>query len=597
MTTQRYAVTQPPIENLFTWIRSGEIAIPEIQRPFVWKATKVRDLLDSLYRGFPVGYLITWRNPTVKLKDGSSSAGKRILIDGQQRVTALMAALLGFEVVDQDYKKARIRIAFHPGHQTFEVANPAIRKDASWIPDIRILFESSTSMLGLVKDYCARNPSVEQDDVYRTLEMLKRLTSNQIGMIELESALEIEMVNEIFTRVNSTGVPLSQADFAMSKIAVNESYGGNTLRKAIDYFCHLAVRPEFGERLQNDKEFVASEFYPKLSWLKQENDDLYDPKYMDMLRVAFTSQFRRGKLGDLVALLSGRNFETKQYEEAVVADSFGKLKAGTLAFMNETNFKNLIMIVKSAGFVESSLIRSRMSLNMAYILYLTLRTQDVPRAEIEREVRRWFVMSLLTGRYSGSPESTIDADIRQIDSQGIAAYADTVVKGELSDAFWAVALPQALETSANSSAFFRLFEAAQTKLGDLGFLSDQITVRELVENKCDVHHLFPKAYLRKEGLSRSQYNQIANFAVTQSDINIAIGNKAPMKYISRVLAQCDGGERAYGNIDDLSELQENFRMNCIPDGMKDMGVDDYPDFLAERRRLMAQRLKQYFMSL
>jgi hypothetical protein len=298
-----------------------------------------------------------------------------------------------------------------------------------------------------------------------------------------------------------------------------------------------------------------------------------------------------------VALLSGRNFETKQYEEEIVAESFEKLKAGTVAFMNETNFKNLLMIVKSAGFVESSLIRSRMSLNMAYILYLTLRTQGVPRAEIEREVRRWFVMSILTGRYSGSPESTIDTDIRQIDSQGIAAYADTVIKGELSDAFWTVSLPQALETSANSSAYFRLFEAAQTKLGDLGFLSDQITVRELVENKCDVHHLFPKAYLRKKGVGRSQYNQIANFAVTQSDINIAIGNKEPKKYFAAILEQCNGGERAYGNICDLKRLRENLRMNCIPDGMEDMTADDYPEFLAQRRQLMAARMRQYFATL
>src|SRR5881275_618168 len=113
MSTQRYAVTPHAIETLLAWVKSGEIAIPEIQRPFVWDATKVRNLLDSLYRGFPVGYLIAWRNPTVKLKDGTSSSGKRILIDGQQRVTALMAALLANEVVTKDYDKVRIRIGFH----------------------------------------------------------------------------------------------------------------------------------------------------------------------------------------------------------------------------------------------------------------------------------------------------------------------------------------------------------------------------------------------------------------------------------------------------------------------------------------------------
>ena len=114
MATQRYSVTPHAIETLLTWVKTKEIAIPEIQRPFVWEATKVRNLLDSLYQGYPVGYLIAWRNPTVKLKDGTPSAGKRILIDGQQRVTALRAALLGEEVLNKDYETVRITIAFHP---------------------------------------------------------------------------------------------------------------------------------------------------------------------------------------------------------------------------------------------------------------------------------------------------------------------------------------------------------------------------------------------------------------------------------------------------------------------------------------------------
>src|SRR4029077_15173880 len=125
MSTQRYSVTPHSVETLLTWVKTGEIAIPEIQRPFVWEATKVRNLLDSLYRGYPVGYLIAWKNPTVRLKDGTHSAGKRILIDGQQRVTALMAALLGQEVVTKDYETVRIRIAFNPVKEGFEVANPA----------------------------------------------------------------------------------------------------------------------------------------------------------------------------------------------------------------------------------------------------------------------------------------------------------------------------------------------------------------------------------------------------------------------------------------------------------------------------------------
>src|SRR6266851_1142577 len=163
MSTQRYSVTPHPIETLLTWVKSGEIAIPEIQRPFVWEATKVRNLLDSLYQGYPIGYLISWRNPTIRLKDGTPSAGKRILIDGQQRVTALMAALLGQQVLTKDYETVRIRIAFHPIEEKFEVANPAIQKDAAWIDDIEKLFSPSAKLLQITKNYAAANPGVNED--------------------------------------------------------------------------------------------------------------------------------------------------------------------------------------------------------------------------------------------------------------------------------------------------------------------------------------------------------------------------------------------------------------------------------------------------
>jgi len=163
MSIQKYSVNQHPIQTLLTWIKSGEIAIPEIQRPFVWSATKVRDLIDSLYEGYPIGYLISWRNPTVKLKDGTSSEGKRILIDGQQRVTALMAALLGERVINKDYRRVKITIAFHPKERKFEVSNPAILKDRAWIADIADVLSPEIRVLKLVSDYCEKNEGSDQD--------------------------------------------------------------------------------------------------------------------------------------------------------------------------------------------------------------------------------------------------------------------------------------------------------------------------------------------------------------------------------------------------------------------------------------------------
>ena len=385
MATQRYSVTPHPIETLLTWVKSGEIAIPEIQRPFVWDATKVRNLLDSLYQGYPIGYLISWRNPAIRLKDGTLSAGKRILIDGQQRVTALMAALLGKEVLTKDYRTVRIRIAFHPLQERFEVTNPAIEKDASWIDDITRIFDPDADLFSLVERYVDRNPGSDRRKAGQVLQKVGKIVNNHVGLIDLAEDLDIETVTEIFIRVNSAGTPLSQADFAMSKIAVNETFGGNVLRKAIDYFCHLAVAPEFFSKIeQGDPVFAASQFWSKIKWLKDTNDDLYNPSYIDMLRVAFTSQFGRGKLGDLVALLSGRNFETRAYEEAIVEQSFAKLTDGINAFMSKTHFDRLTMILRSAGFLTSNLIRSQNAVNFAYILYLRGRSEGLDANELER---------------------------------------------------------------------------------------------------------------------------------------------------------------------------------------------------------------------
>ena len=602
MSSQRYSVTPHPIDTLLTWVKSGEIAIPEIQRPFVWDSTKVRNLMDSLYRGFPVGYLIAWRNPTVKLKDGSTSAGKRILIDGQQRVTALMAALLGQKVINKNYSSIRIKIAFNPlavdDEKIFEVSNPAILKSSEWVPDISNLFDSDNDLLDVIEEYMERNPTADRKTVGKSIQKLLKILNNQVGLIELAEDLDIETVTEIFIRVNSAGAELSQADFAMSKIAVNESYGGNTLRKAIEYFCNLAVAPEcYAHISENDKDFANTDFFQKMSWLKDVNDDIYDPTYTDMLRVAFTSEFGRGKLQDLVALLSGRNFETRQYEEEIAAESFQKLEQGVYNFINKTHFDRLTMILRSAGFITSDLIRSRNAVNFAYIFYLVGRRQKVPADDLEKLVRRWFAMSILKGRYSGSPESRFDQDIRQINEQGLKAFAETILETEFPETYWTAMLPQSMDTSSSNSPYFIAYQAAQVKAGDQGFLSSHITVSSLMQNQGDKHHFFPRKHLQRLGYQRGKYNQIANFVITQTEINIAISDKAPEVYIAEVLNQCKGGSKRYGGITDQSELERNLEMNCIPLSILNTPDLNYESFLEERRRLIALKIKKWIESL
>jgi hypothetical protein len=598
MSTQRYSVTPHPIETILTWVKSGEIAIPEIQRPFVWEATKVRNLLDSLYQGYPVGYLIAWRNPTVKLKDGTSSAGKRILIDGQQRVTALMAGLLGREVLTKDYETIRIRIAFHPLTEKFEVANPAIHKDVAWIEDVAAVFAPEADLIELTEDYVAKNPVADRKQVGRVLQRLGKIINNHVGLIELAEDLDIETVTEIFIRVNSAGAELSQADFAMSKIAANETYGGNMLRKAIDYFCHLAVAPDFFGRIEKgDKAFAASEFFPQMRWLRGVNDDIYDPTYNDMLRVAFTAEFGRGKLADLVALLSGRNFETRQYEEAIAEASFSKLKQGILRFIKQTHFERITMILRSAGFVTSDLIGGQNAVNFAYILYLRGRVEEVPAADLGRLVSRWYAMSILRSRYTGSPETAFDFDIRQVEARGLVAYTDSVIETELPASFWTGMLPQLMDTSSAQSPYFLAFKAAQVKLGDKGFLSRDITVQDLLMNRSDVHHVYPRNHLKKLGLARGRYNQIANFVLAQSEINIAIGDKAPEKYFQELAEQCDGGKKKYGGITNATQMKANLRANCLPETLLAGTVPNFDTFLEERRKLMALKIQHWFEAL
>ncbi|ORC37388.1 hypothetical protein B4O97_04135 [Marispirochaeta aestuarii] len=598
MSIQKYSVNQYTIQTLLTWITSGEIAIPEIQRPFVWSSTQVRDLIDSLYNGFPVGYLIAWRNPNVKLKDGTQSTGKRVLIDGQQRITALMAALLGYEVIDDEYRRVKMTIAFNPEEDRFEVLNPAIKKDNAWISNIADIVRSDARLFSIAKDFSTNNQNFTQEAIFEKLERLKSLVNNHIGLIELNSNLDIQTVTEIFIRINSRGKVLSQADFAMSKIAADEQYGGNELRKCIDYFCHLAVAPEFYQSIkERDTTFAQTEYFQRMQWLKNENDDIYDPNYTDMLRVSFISEFKRGRLEDLVALLSGRNFITRTFEEEIAIASFDKLKAGIMKYMSETNFKRFVMIIRSAGFIDSSMIRSQNALNFAYTLYLTLIGLKENPNVIESLVRRWYVLSVLTGRYSSSPESTMDYDIRNIDSLGANRHLDNIMEAELGDAFWNAGLPQQMNTSVASSPYFKVYLAAQVKMNDKGFLSRDITVRDLIAHRGDVHHLFPKNYLKKRGLNRARYNQIANYVMMQSEINIAIKDRAPSEYFSELVERVSSGTAAYGAITDPAEMEENFRMHCIPDGMKDKDIEHYDDFLEERRMLMAKKIKKYFLSL
>lgn len=598
-----YDVNNIAVSSLLASIKNGEIAIPEIQRPFVWNSTKVRDLIDSLYQNYPVGYIIVWQNPDVRLKDGTMSMGKKVLIDGQQRITALTAAIVGQEVVGSDYKKKRIVIAFNPLEEQFDVATPATSNDVKYISDISEIFNPSCDVYGFVEDYCEKNGleiKEEKSKISKVITRLKSIENNNLGVINLSHELDIEQVTDIFIRINSKGVVLSQADFAMSKISSNEIYGGNITRKIIDYFCHLMQSPADYELIKNnDVEFSTTSEFDKIKWVVKENEDIYVPDYTDVLRVAFTYKFVRGRLSDLVALLSGRDFETREFRDEIAETSFEELRDAVLSVVNETNFKRYLMILKSIGIEKASLVRSQNVLNFGYTLFIGLRSRGIDSNVIEKTVRRWLVATMLTGRYSGSPESSFDYDIKRfmfLDNP--LEYLEQYEAGSLSDAFWEHSLVDHLNTSVASSPYYNVFLMAQVNAHDKGFLSEQIEIKTMLEERGDIHHLFPKKYLMKNGITnKSLYNQIANYAYLQTEINIKISDDAPNEYMSVVLGQIETGQGVYGGITNMAELKKNLEMNCIPEGFESMTIDDYPRFLDTRRKLMAKKIKAYYESL
>ena len=595
----KFSLNQTPISTILAWVESGAIAIPEIQRPFVWTSTQVRDLMDSLYQGYPVGYIITWQNPDVKLKDGSTSQGKRILIDGQQRITALRAAISGLNVVDKKYKKRRIAISFNPLTEEFRTRTSSTERGKEWISDIAEVMVNGYDTLTFVDEYVARNPGTTRQEINSRLNRLIQIKNKQIGEIQLSPSLDINIVNEIFVRINASGVNLSNADFAMSKIAMYEKDPGDEmgmrLRKFIDYFAHLSAAPDqFKDIAQNDTEFAKTDYFAKIAWLKNETDDLYDPTYNDIIRVVGLTQFARGKLGDVVSLLSGRNFETRQDEKEIADLSFQKLEKGLYQFTNENKFKQFVQnILRGSGYDEPNMLIARNAVNYAYAMYLRLLDIGENHADANSLVRRLLAISLMTGRHSSSFETQFEQDIKRIQSAGdMAKFIATLEEQELSDVFWNSTLVDEFDKPTTNNPFWHMFIAAQNKLLKQSFLSKNNIARDLATD--DIHHIFPKNYLVKHGYDKSKYNRIANFVHLRNDINISVSDLAPREYLGDILS---GGNNHHSDIVNEAEMINNFEDNAIPKILLQAEVDDYDEFLRQRQVLMAEMVREYYKTL
>ncbi|CAM5739342.1 hypothetical protein SHIRM173S_00848 [Streptomyces hirsutus] len=188
MATVLFKDTTHQVADLITDIRRGEIALPDLQRPYVWQPAKARELFDSMYKGFPVGYLLFWETgiePGARqIGEGAKpEAARRLIVDGQQRLTSLFAVMTGTPVVREDYRTTRVRLAFRPSDDTFAVTDAAIERDPEYLPDISVLWDTATGRRKVIRDFLARlndkRPltEAEEDRIQDALDRLHDLES------------------------------------------------------------------------------------------------------------------------------------------------------------------------------------------------------------------------------------------------------------------------------------------------------------------------------------------------------------------------------------------------------------------------------------
>lgn len=596
MRADNYKITQYSVSSILGYVENSQIAIPEIQRPFVWKGEEVRALIDSLYEGYPIGYLIVWQNSQVRVRNFGKGGTKKILIDGQQRVTALMAALLGKEVLDEQYQSHRIRIAFNPlagkGEERFAVCDTKHEEDSRWIPDISIFFRRDFSFRQFEKEYKEANPDEDFTPLEESVDTLKEIVKHQVGVIELSFLLDIDVVSEIFIRINLQGKPLNQEDFVMSKISVNEQYGGDYIRNCIDYFCHLLREPSFYQVLQqNETEFFNSEYGKALTWCQNEEQSLYIPSYADVLKVVLISYFGKTRIGDLVHLLSGRDgekkiFSKKEISKKVSEEAFEKLGAGVKAFVCEENFQGFQKTLKKAGYSCSRLLYSQSVLNYCYAMYLLMYRQGIGEKERESLLSKWITMAMITGHYQSGGESTVQKDYANAQEEGFASYLAQIEELKLTDEFYNNILPEKFTSTTARTAPFLAYVATQCARGVHSLYSD-VTIEELYKNKTESYQILPKAYLAKCGYkTREIYGQVANLTYISKETKDIIRKKSPVDYKVDL-------EKAIG----IEKICTSLKENGLTETIFTANETDVIQILADRRRQMASEIRDFYKTL
>lgn len=575
------------LSNLLHYIDLGDIGLPDIQRPFVWSNAKVRDLFDSMYQGFPVGYLLFWENAGV---DGARQIGKsekahkapnRLIVDGQQRLTSLYAVFKGQKVLDLDYRERLIEIAFNPKSCRFDVADAAIRRDPDWIANISDMWSSNRSSRKIVNDYIAQVSSKgplteeEEEEIAHNLDRLFDLQKYPFTALEIAPSVDEEQVADIFVRINSEGVKLNQADFILTLLSVFWDEG----RADLEAFCRSARQP-------NAPGTPASSF-----------NHFLQPDPDQMLRVSVALGFGRGRLKSVYQVLRGKDPETGEFSPERRDEQFARLAEAQGHVLNLTNWHQFLSALVGAGFRSEEMISSRNALLYAYAFYLWGRIRfSIKENELQKAIGRWFFFSSLNGRYTSSPETVMDADLNRIKGlstgEEFLALLDGLMANELTDDFWAIGLPAALATSSARNPQLFAYVASQNRLG-ANVLFSHKKVAELIDpalrtkkKPLERHHLFPRAWLEKEVTKeQTEINQMANYALLEWPENIDIGMTPPAEYVPEIEARY---------VDQKAQWTRMLADHAMPENWESM---EYPAFLEARRKLMARIIRQGFESL
>lgn len=590
MPNKSYNIEHDDIGEILHWIDKGTIGIPEMQRPFVWKSTQVRDLIDSLYRGYPIGFIVTWKNPDADLKMGGKGQNKEIIIDGQQRITALSAALKGKEIIDDKYLKKRIYISFNPITEEFATRSAAIAKDPKWIPDISIFNEPNFDEFEYVVNNSERL-GLSGNELNKIIQKLKSISESEIGVIKLDSNLPIDQVTDIFNRINQKGTRLSSADFAMSRLSSDLTHHGNDLRKEIEYFIQIYRDKTLAANIQKvDANFANTEYYRHIAWAEKKHSNIFDPDFADLLHISLGVGFLRGKLSQLVSLVSGRDFEKRTYTEEAMEKAYQKFDEAVQYTLNESNFSRYVLVLESLGILDKSFAKLPDSyIDFGYILYLYLKKDtDFNNDQIEKYTKQWILMTALVKRYGSSPESGFDRDLRLISEANknnqLPEFFERMISQNLTDEFWNLTLPNNMVAQTTQLTNWRIFQMSQIHAKAHAWLEKDKFTEATIKDQGNIHHIFPKAYLRRNGFKQNEYNQVANYVWITQPRNEEISDRAPKDYMA------DAETVKY-------ESAENDKENAIPATLKEYDYHQYNRFLEERRKLMAQSIRELFESL